>query len=49
MNLNIIIDGKQAVLKEGTSFEYTIDNILFTGADSYSMTITLPIKGALKT
>lgn len=45
MNLNIIIDGKQAVLKEGTSFEYTIDNILFTGADSYSMTITLPIKG----
>ncbi len=40
----IIINHKEAVLKKSTSFELVTENYLFTGADSYTLSITLPIK-----
>ena len=43
--MEIIINGKIACLKKNTSFEYIAENPLFTGSDSYSLTITFPLKG----
>lgn len=43
--MNIIIDNKRAVLKSGSSFEYIAENRYFTGSDSYTLTITFPLKG----
>lgn len=43
--MQIFIDNKIAVLKEDTSFEYTAENRLFTGADVYTMEISLPLAG----
>ena len=42
--MEIIINGRQAWLKKNTSFEYIAENPLFTGSDSYSLTITFPLK-----
>lgn len=42
--MDIIINHKEAVLKKSTSFELVSENYMFTGADSYSLSITLPIK-----
>ena len=41
----ILIDKKKAVLKKGTSFDFIAENLFFTGADSYTLSITFPIKG----
>ena len=41
----ILINNKRAVLKKGTSFDFISENHLFTGADSYTLSITFPIKG----
>ena len=41
----ILIDNKRAVLKKGTSFEFISENRFFTGADSYTLSITFPIRG----
>lgn len=41
--MKIIIDGKEAVLKKGTSFEFVSENRAFTGADGYSLSITFPL------
>ena len=41
----ILIDKKEAVLKKGTSFDFIAENSFFTGADSYTLSITFPIKG----
>lgn len=43
--MNIIVENKEAVLKKGTSFEYISENRFFTGADSYTLSITFPLKG----
>lgn len=43
--MNIIINGKEAVLKKGVSFDFISENSLFTGADSYSLSITFPLEG----
>ena len=43
--MEIIINGKQACLKKNTSFEFIFENRLFTGSDSYTLTITFPLKG----
>ena len=43
--MNIIINGKEAVLKKGVSFDFIAENSLFTGADSYSLSITFPLEG----
>ena len=42
--MEIIINGLQACLKKNTSFEYISENTLFTGSDSYTLTITFPLK-----
>ena len=43
--MEIIIGGKIACLKKNTSFEYIAENPLFTGSDSYTLSITFPLKG----
>ena len=42
--MEITINGQSAYLKENTSFEYITENRLFTGSDSYTLTITFPLK-----
>ena len=46
--MQIIINGKQAFLKKNTSFDFIFENRLFTGSDSYTLTITFPLKGCAK-
>lgn len=41
----ILIDNKQAALPENFEFEYVSENRLFTEADDYSLSITLPLAG----
>ena len=41
----ILINKQRAVLKKGTSFDFISENHYFTGADSYTLSITFPIKG----
>ena len=41
----VLINRKKAVLKKGTAFEFFEENRFFTGADSYSLSISFPIKG----
>lgn len=41
--MQILIDGRPAVLKSDTSFDYVAENRLFGGADDYSLAITLPL------
>lgn len=43
--MNIVINGKKAVLKKGVSFDFISENRLFTGADSYTLSITFPLEG----
>lgn len=43
--MEVIIDGKPAMVKPGTSFEYVAENRAFTKADSYTMEIIFPMKG----
>lgn len=42
--MNIIVDGKKAMLKQGFSFEYTAENRLFLGRDGYTLSIAFPLK-----
>lgn len=46
--MEIIINNKQAVLKKGTSFDFIAENRLFTGSDSYTLSITFPIRGCVQ-
>lgn len=41
--MNLIISGKPAAIKQGSSFEYHSDNRLFNDRDDYSMNIELPL------
>ena len=42
--MEIRINGKLAMLKKGTSFEYVAENRLFSGSDGYTLSITFPLK-----
>ncbi len=42
--MQIIIDGKEAVLKKGSSFDFIAENRLFSGSDSYTLSITFPLR-----
>ena len=42
--MQIIVNGSEAVLKKGTSIEYISENRLFSGADDFTLSITLPLK-----
>lgn len=46
--MQIIIDGKLAALKPGTSFEFVSENFLFSGSDGYSFTISFPLRGCTR-
>lgn len=46
--MQIIIDGKEAVLKQGSSFDFISENRLFSGSDSFTLTITFPLKDCLQ-
>lgn len=46
--MHIIINNREAVLKKGASFDYIAENRFFTGADSYTLSITFPLKGCQK-
>lgn len=48
IKMEIIINGKQAFLKKNTSFDFIFENRLFTGSDSYTLTITFPLKGYVR-
>lgn len=41
--MNIYVDGKKAVLKNGFSFEYVAENRLFRGRDGYTLSIVFPL------
>ena len=43
--MNIIIDGKKAVVKENFSLEYNEENPLFTESEGYTLSISLPLSG----
>lgn len=42
--MTITIEGKVAVMKKKSSFDFVSENRYFSGADSYTMTITFPLK-----
>ena len=42
--MEIRINGKPAMLKKGTSFEYVAENRLFSGSDGYTLSITFPLR-----
>ena len=42
--MEIIINGQLACLKKNTSFEFISENSMFTGSDSYTLTMTFPLK-----
>ncbi|MBE6317849.1 MAG: hypothetical protein E7081_02615 [Bacteroidales bacterium] len=46
--MRIIINGKDAVLKKGTSFEFVAENRLFSDADGYSLSISFPLKNCIE-
>ena len=46
--MEILVDHKVAVLKKGTSFDFVSENRYFSGADSYSLTITFPLAGCVQ-
>lgn len=46
--MDLIIDGKKAVVKSGSSFEYISENRAFTDSDAYTLSITLPMAGCLQ-
>lgn len=43
--MELYLEGKQAVMKKGSSIELVKENRMFTGADSYTLSISLPLKG----
>lgn len=43
--MEILINGRPAALKKGTSFEFVSENRMFSGSDSYTLTITFPLRG----
>ena len=41
--MQAFFDDKEAILKKGSSFDYISENRLFTGSDSYTLTMTFPL------
>ena len=41
--MRIKINGKEAVIKAGSSFEFISENRYFTGSDSYTLAIEFPL------
>ncbi|MBD5226852.1 MAG: hypothetical protein HDS67_02190 [Bacteroidales bacterium] len=43
--MQIRINGAQAVLKKGSSFDYVSENRMFSDSDAYTLSITFPLRG----
>lgn len=43
--MKVIVDGKEALIKKGSSFDFVSENRLFSGSDSFSLNIAFPIRG----
>lgn len=43
--MQILVNGKPAYIKKGSSFQFIAENRHFTGSDNYSLSITFPLKG----
>lgn len=43
--MQIFIEGKQVYIEEDSSFEYVSENRFFTNSETYSMAITIPLRG----
>lgn len=43
--MQLIIEGKPAAIKSGSSFEYVSENRFFSDADAYTLSISLPLRG----
>lgn len=43
--MELIVEGKKAVLKKGSSFDYVSENRSLSDADDYTLSITLPLAG----
>lgn len=43
--MQIFIDGKEAALKKGSSFEFISENRLFSGSDAFTLSIEFPLRG----
>ena len=43
--MQVLVNGKPAYIKKGSSFQFIAENRHFTGSDSYSLSITFPLKG----
>lgn len=43
--IQLYIDGKPAIIKNGTSFKFYRENIYFTDAEDYTLDVTLPLQG----
>lgn len=43
--MQIIVDGREALIKKGSSFDLVAENRLFSGSDTFSLTITFPLRG----
>lgn len=41
--LHISVDGRPAVIKAGTAFDYVLENSLFSGRDAFTLSITFPL------
>ena len=42
--MQILIDNKRAYIKKGSTFQFITENRHFTGSDSYTLSITFPLK-----
>ena len=43
--MKILVNGREALIKSGTSIEYVQENRFFNEADDYTLNITFPIAG----
>ena len=46
--MRILINGKDAAIKSGSTFEFISENRYFTGSDSYTLAITFPLNDCPK-
>lgn len=42
--MSVYINGQEAIIKSGSTFDYVAENRLFTEADDYSLAITFPLR-----
>lgn len=43
--MQLLVNGRRAAIKPGSSFDYVAENPLFSGSEDYTLAITLPMAG----